>query len=131
MGDAECAQIRHFHCSVLNRDMEKKSREREYNLDLYKAYEKFESIARDDKKLIKEIAQNGFYKVVDQVDFVKETKARVASEDEKRHQEKERKHQEHKKAVIKEKKDKVLYKIKTNIANSTVNFVNGLRNNTK
>merc|ERR1712232_384912 len=77
--DAECAQIRHFWCSVLNHDMNRKIRNREYNLDLYKAYEKFESIARNDKKLIKEIAQNGFFKVADQIDFVKEAKKRAAS----------------------------------------------------
>merc|ERR1712097_136659 len=53
--DAECARLRHFHNSTLNHEMEKKSRNKEYDLDLYKAYEKFESIARADKELIKKV----------------------------------------------------------------------------
>merc|ERR1712072_357764 len=84
--DAECARLRAFHCSTLNREMEKKCRHKEYDLDLYKAYEKFESIARADKELIKKIAQNGFYRVADETESVKEVIAKIAAEDEKRHQ---------------------------------------------
>jgi len=79
--DAECARIRAFHCSTLNHEMEKKCRHKEYDLDLYKAYEQFESVARADKKLIKEIAQNGFYKVADATESIKKVKAKIAADD--------------------------------------------------
>merc|ERR1712226_1815813 len=118
--DAECARLRHFHCSTLNHEMEKKSRNKEYDLDLYKAYEKFESIARADKELIKKVAQSGIYKVADESEIVKKAKGikdqiKVA-----------------KKAGVKKPKElpadqKKIYKIMTNAANSVVNFANGLR----
>merc|ERR1712232_1276628 len=69
--DAECARLRHFHNSTLNREMEKKCRDKEYDLELYKAYEKFEATARNDKELIKKVAQNGFYDVAAEFDTVK------------------------------------------------------------
>merc|ERR1712072_582969 len=129
--DAECARIRHFHCSNLNHDMEKKTRHKEYELDLYKAYEKFESIARVDKELIKKIAQNGFYRVADETESVKEVIAKIAKEDEKRHQAEKGNKKGGKKSKKRSKDETKIYRIKTNVANSVVNFANSLRNNKK
>merc|ERR1712167_305836 len=71
--DAECAQLRHFHCSALCHDMNRKCVDKKYNLDRYKAYERYEFIARNNKKLIKKIAQKGFYEVAKEVYFVART----------------------------------------------------------
>merc|ERR1712072_869794 len=111
--------------------MEKKPRHKEYELDLYKAYEKFESIARVDKELIKKIAQNGFYRVADETESVKEVIAKIAAEDEKRHQAERGNKRGGKKSKKRSKDETKIYRIKTNVANSVVNFANGLRNNNK
>merc|ERR1712139_305220 len=127
--DAECARLRAFHCSTLNREMEHKSGHKEYDLDLYKAYEKFESIARADKELIKKIAQEGFYKVADASEIVKQAKVKREEEDKKRHPEGAKKGG--KKGGKKVKRSDVetkIYRIRTNAANSVINFANGLRN---
>jgi len=129
--DAECARIRAFHCSTLNHDMEKKCRLKEYDLDLYKAYEKFESIARADKELIKKIAQEGFYKVADETESLKEVKAKIAEEDKIRHQAQGNKKKGGEKKKQLSKDQAKIYRIKTNAANSVVNFANSLRNTKK
>merc|ERR1712170_281277 len=129
--DAECARLRTFHCSTLNHEMEKKCRHKEYDLDLYKAYEKFESVARTDKKLIKEIAQNGFYKVADATESIKKVKAKIAADDAKRHQAGGKKKGGKKSSKKISQEEAKIYRIKTNAANSVVNFANSLRNNTQ
>merc|ERR1712072_378240 len=129
--DAECARLRAFHFSTLNREMEKKSRHREHDLDMYKAYEKFESIARADKELIKKIAQEGFYRVADETESVKEVIAKIAAEDEKRHQAEKGNKKGGKKSKKRSEEENQIYRIKTNVANSVINFANSLRNNKK
>merc|ERR1712139_583012 len=127
--DAECARLRHFHCSTLNQEMERNIRHKEYDFDLYREYEKFEAIARADKELIRKIAQEGFYKVADASEIVKQAKAKREEEDKKRHPEGAKKVA--KKGGKKVKRSDIetkIYRIRTNAANSVINFANGLRN---
>jgi len=129
--DAECARLRHFHCSTLNQEMERNIRHKEYDFDLYREYEKFEATARADKELIRKIAQNGFYKVADETDAIKDVKAKIEAERKKQghHHKGKGKGKGGKKKS--NKNQAKIYMLKTNLANSVVNFANGLRTSTK
>jgi len=120
--DAECAKLRAFHCSKLNHEMEMKCRNKEYDLGLYKAYEQFESIARADKQLIKKVAQEGIYRAADASEILKEYHNKTKKAENKDAKTKGVK--QPKKLPADQQK---MYKIKTNAANSVINFANGLR----